>query len=97
MIDKLADRVLTHLGLEPVTHPARKEDLRAISAPVDPAVAELLGLANARVGSEWVIRGKSVSETDLLHLHLRWYRARQDVVRSAINQHRSRLTLLELL
>lgn len=97
LIDALADRVLTSIQLGPAVHPPRVEDLGAVSAPVDSDVAEMLALTNARVGTDWSLRGTCVPERELFKEHLDWYAQNRHVVDAGVAQHRVRLHKLGLL
>lgn len=97
VMNVLVERFLTMMGMVYEPPLLQNELLGAVSAPVNAAVAEMLGLANGRVGTDWQLHGQTVSEESLMAEHLNWYRSRRDVVEAGVKQHAERLRDLHLL
>lgn len=102
-LSELARRVITRLQqdgmLDPaadirVSEPTDRELLGGLSAPIDAAAAEALGVPGAAAGREsWL---PSLDEQQLVRDQLSFYRAHPEIVTAGMARHSERLALLGL-
>lgn len=92
----VVNQLLARLGYGAVVPTHNRELLAGVSAPVEVAVVEELGLQWTSPCANWVIRGERYSNERIAELHLSWYQSRPELVRAGIRQHEERLGLLGL-
>jgi hypothetical protein len=73
---------------------AGAEILGFLRAPVEPDVANALGVVVPAGFGGWTIHGTTVSASDVARKHLAWYRANPKVVEAGIGEHRDRMQQL---
>ena len=95
-LGRVAQRLLTAMGIDDVIVTPEREFLAERCAPIEPAVASALGWTAPLARSEWTVGGESVPLTDVAAAHLDFYRNRPDVVSDSLRRYAGRLRTLEL-
>lgn len=95
MLTALANRVRTALGLaSDITEP-KETLLSSIISPVEPAVAEALGIEPR--GPDWLIDGVPLDPHEVISAQLAWYADNPPVVEAGMVRHEHRMRQLGLL
>jgi Polysaccharide biosynthesis enzyme WcbI len=97
VLDRIARGIHAELGLEYAPDlPAGWEPLGHLRAPVEPAVARILGLDVEPV-RDWQRHGAPLPWQDVLRAHLDWYAANPEARDAGVQEHRDKLAALALL
>lgn len=95
LLIELAARVRRELGLSPDVAEPDGVLLSSVISPVEPEVADSLGIAPR--GPGWLINGVEVSDADVVESQLEWYAANEPVVAAGLKRHGERMRRLGLL
>jgi hypothetical protein len=97
VLQHIADRIRDILGLQPVSDVhGGGEPLGVFHTPLEQTVIDALGLPSDPA-PDWLIKGKRVATTDVVRLHLNWYRQYPDVVDAGLRDHAARIAAFGLL
>lgn len=95
MLTALANRIRTELGLDGDIAAPDHILLSSIISPVEPSVAEALGIEPR--GPHWVVDGRQVAAQEVVEAQLAWYGDNHPVVEAGIARHGDRMRRMGLM